>query len=184
MRYINCLFFILLFGCLTAKGQDFEPLAQEAYCKTSCVDGGFCYDVDSLVRAKRAEGNRIPKFLNRLANTVPGFDGDADSFYEEVHAYLNAGVATRSVDYSSSLTRSFPNDNSRTIYLNNYGRHNYGNGVWNFGPGYKRNSIVWFVNGRFLFITNSKVRVWFDEEKYRASLVDYLPESVDYVKSV
>lgn len=187
MRYIGCLFLTILLGCLTATGQESEPsdsiVCGDATC-TNCGKGGICYDVASLAEAQRAEGKRIPKFLDLLANTVPGFDGDDDTFREDVHTYLNAGVSTRSVDYSSSFTHSFPSDQSRTKYLSNYGRHDFGNGVWHFGPRYKRNSIVWFVNGRFLFITNCKARVRFDTDVYRASLIDYLPESVDLVKSV
>jgi len=141
-----------------------EPTSKEVY----------FYDIMRLNTDIKLRGKSFPILLNWLADVNPYFEGSWNTIY-----------APRSINPYWPIQSRFKNDASA-----NYGREkkltNEQLGIWTFGPSYKRGSIVWFLNGRFLYITSSKGKIdWDDSEPFeRVSKTGRLPYETQYVRNV
>lgn len=185
MRHLIFFFFSLAFS-LCAMGQ--EAATVEASGRTV-----LRYEVDTLTLARAARGECPDQLIEWLAAQNPDFKGDTEALRNSVEVAARGGStlgdAVSGVDYRVGYAYQSGMEMGESAW----GRYRCGD--WDFGPRYKRLPVVWFVNGRYLFITHSKARVKFDYSVTpmqliigptvsRTHMLGELPVSLRHVASV
>lgn len=133
----------------------------------------YFYDIMRLNAEIKSQGKSFPILINWLADVNPYFDGDWNTLYTPILKEPWLSYSRFKVDFGSDYRKRKKLTNKEL-------------GIWTFGPSYKRGSIVWFLNGRFLYITSSKGKIdWDDSEPFeRVSKTGRIPYETEYVRSV
>lgn len=113
------------------------------------------------------------------------FNGSTEAWQRDIAIYSNNGSAFDNTQAGGDGYTNIFQPNSQQPFAPVYrGRKDYQYGAWVFGPSYRRGSIVWFVNGRFLFVTGCKARVKFDYTAPRFYVAKDLPVGIEYIGKI
>lgn len=178
-----CLFFL---AQLQVMGQDTSEQDTKASWSSFVTDGNkkeTTYDVTVATSEIKSSGQKIPTLIDWLNKVNEDFRGDYEVLTGWVRDYSQAGSSTFGTANMVGSSSPMPSDPS-SITLLDAGSRDYLNGIWHFGPSYKKGTVVWFVDGKFLFITNCKAKVRLDSKEDLMPTLESFPVDLDEVKTV
>lgn len=171
-RKLVSLSFLLLSLCATGQ-EEVRGVAER---------GNKCWDVDSVVNEMKVRGQEIPYLYDWLSKVDKDFKGDADSFLTDVKQYRGASYYTTfNIQYGGHYWPSdwFP----MPMYVSWYSQRNFEYGIYTFGPSYRKNSVLWIVDGSFCMVSGCKARVRVDtQERFSSSGWPIFMEDIEKVE--
>lgn len=183
----NVLFIgLLLIAQMQVMGQDTTGQESKASWFSSVTEGNrkeITYDVTVVASEIKSSGEKESTLIDWLNGVNEDFSGDYEVLMGWVKDYSQAGSSTFGTAHIEGPSSPMPSDPS-SISLLGVDSQNFDKGVWHFGPSYKKGSIVWLVDGQFLFVTNCKAKVRLDYKEDRPPLMEYFPVNLDEVKTV
>lgn len=151
---------LLLLFSLCATGQEVRGVAERC---------NKYWNVDSVVNEMKVRGQEIPYLYEWLSKEDKDFEGDTDAFLTDLKQYKNASYYTTFNLQSGG--HYWPSDWSpMPKYVSWYSQRNFDYGIYTFGPSYKKNSVLWIVDGSFCMVSDCKARVRVDTQERFSSL--------------